>query len=164
MTQRHFSVLKQLFPLEIAGVLDEDMHIEGDMLDNVTSDSALVLQEMFPDTAVQTLSDWERSYGITKREATLEARRSVLLRRINETGGLSVSYFQSIAAALGFDVIISLPAPLFRAGISKAGDPVYNIWKLYEINIYVLDNQSDLLESSLNSLLPPDTKAIYTYI
>jgi uncharacterized protein YmfQ (DUF2313 family) len=48
---RHYSVLKQLFPLALAGDLDVDLDIEGLALDRAEDCARRLHQELFPDTS-----------------------------------------------------------------------------------------------------------------
>jgi uncharacterized protein YmfQ (DUF2313 family) len=145
----HKDVLNLLFPLkDLGGVHPQDQLVEGDNLDDLELSAQGLIAELSPDTATQTLADWERVLGITPRaDATTEGRRSVVLARVRARGGLSLPYFISVAAAMGRSITIEeLPpnAPTygpesrwiwkvhlagsasqaveFQAGISSAGD------------------------------------------
>ena len=52
----HYEALKKLFPVpELAGVLDDDLSLEGKYLDAADSTAATLLSEFYPDTADSTV-------------------------------------------------------------------------------------------------------------
>lgn len=87
-----------------------------------------LLTDAFPASTVELLQEWEKSTGLPDpcagTSATLEQRRAQVVARLTDSGGSSVDYFVQFAAALGYDVTIQEFAPA-RAGLMRAGDPVY---------------------------------------
>lgn len=81
-------------------------------------------QESDPRTTVALLPEWERAFGLpdpcTPLNATLEQRRAALLAKMTATGGQSIPYYVSVAAALGFPVTITEFRP-FRVGRDRCG-------------------------------------------
>ncbi|MDP2166775.1 MAG: DUF2313 domain-containing protein [Thermodesulfovibrionales bacterium] len=128
----HKDVLRLLFPLELGGVFDADLELEGKHLDDAEGRAGDLLNETFPDEALELMPDWERVYELSPGE-TLQERRDRLVAKIKELGGLSREYFIAIAAALGYTIEIIEYGP-FRAGVGRAGDPVGDgnqwIWKV----------------------------------
>lgn len=81
----------------------------------------------FPSTTVEMLPEWEASLGLPDpcagESPTLQARRAQVVARFIGQGGQSIPYFIAFAAALGYSITTTEYAP-FRAGYSRAGDPV----------------------------------------
>lgn len=119
-------ILKSLVPVEIGGDFDKETEAIAAALERTDAVVNGLLDEIFPDTANLALEDWERVYGIVPEanEATT-SRRNRVIGMIRARGGLSRQYFIGLAAALGFTITIT-EYEIFRAGISRAGDPVYD--------------------------------------
>lgn len=174
----HKDVLNLLFPLkDLGGVHAQDVFVEGDNLDDLEQSAQGLIAELFPDTAVQTLPDWERVLGITpKEDATTEGRRSVVLALVRARGGLSMPYFISVASAMGRVITIEeLPpnAPTygpesrwiwkihiwnstasaveFQAGISSAGDRILDF------------DGEQIFEEIMAALKPAHTHLLFVY-
>ncbi|MBS1067243.1 YmfQ family protein [Gluconobacter cerinus] len=88
-----------------------------------------LLTDTFPASTVELLQEWEKSTGLPDpcagTSATLEQRRAQVVARLTDSGGSSVDYFVRFAATLGYDITIQEFAPA-RAGLLRAGDPVYS--------------------------------------
>ncbi|SDK32411.1 YmfQ family protein [Billgrantia gudaonensis] len=69
-----------------------------------------LLEEADPRTAVDLLPDWERVTGLpdpcVTGEQTASERRDAVVRVLTGTGGASRSYFEGLAADLGYDVTV----------------------------------------------------------
>jgi uncharacterized protein YmfQ (DUF2313 family) len=94
-----------------------------------------LLNESYPGSALETLSDWERVCGlpdpcIEPPLTGLQERRAVVLAKLATRGGQSRAYYIAVAKALGFDISIT-EFFAFRAGRNRAGDPVNGIDWLY---------------------------------
>ena len=87
-----------------------------------------LLTEIFPETTIELLEEWEKTTGLPDpcagESPTLSLRRSQVVARLTDSGGSSISYYAAFAAALGFEITISEHAPA-RADIFRAGEPVY---------------------------------------
>lgn len=128
--------LKQLLPPGQAFPRDPGTTLH-DLLDGMSIELARVDERGFalpleanPNTTNELLSDWERVAGLPDRcsgvlEETIQGRRNALLAKLASTGGQSIPYFISIAAALGYQVTITEFRP-FRVGLSKVGDALTN--------------------------------------
>jgi len=95
----------------------------------VTDAAAFLLKDAFPATTVQLLPEWEESLGLPDPCAgpgqTIQQRQQQVLTKFAADGGQSANYFIALIATLGFSgATITNFAP-FRAGINRAGDPVY---------------------------------------
>lgn len=105
---------------------------EGAALDAALESSDRVADAITPFLARSLIVDWEQLLGI-QQDASKPylARIQKAVAKIRETGGLSIPYFVSLAAGLGYTITIVEPQP-FRAGINAANDTVYDpsiIWQ-----------------------------------
>lgn len=118
------TTLHQLFPIELGGDFGKTLAISARILDAVQASADSLLTDSFADAAVALLPDWERVLGLNPRsEDPLAYRRSQVIRKIRERGGLSRAYFIRLAAALGYEIDIIEPRPSM-AGIMRAGDAI----------------------------------------
>ena len=174
----HHDILKLLFPTEIGGVFDADITIEGSYLDALTASADSLSDEMFPDTANVTITDWERVYAILPDPAaTLDQRRLTILQKVRANiGSLTPASFVALAATVGYVVTIEeLPknspgfgpesiwvwrvhvptaqeqVDYFTAGDSAAGDLLTD-WA-----------SSATLEGIINELKPAHTEVLFVY-
>ena len=171
----HKNALKLLFPVELTGVFDDDIAIEGNQLDAAQADAELLLREMLPQSCVDTIADWERVYGCTPAVAdTLQMRQTRVIARMRERGGLSLPYFAALAAAMGYTFTIEellagtggygaegifrwrvtftgTPLYYFRAGQSRAGERLVD------------GPVATALEGLFTDLKPAHTMVIFAY-
>jgi hypothetical protein len=88
----------------IGGVFDSTLQIQGSAIDRLDALVTDLIPEMFPDTAVKSLPDWERTRGVysaanastSERQAAVAAKEASLVARKKED-------FYGIAKALGFN-------------------------------------------------------------
>jgi len=127
------------------------------MLDSIYAmyDELLLESNPYTCTSSGTLPDFERFYKIVPGESDTDAvRRARLWAKIRSTGDLNISYFYSIAAALGYSVgsgekhltISDGDYPAFRAGISVSGDAVYDVAEgssIYTVRVVGTDVETD---------------------
>jgi uncharacterized protein YmfQ (DUF2313 family) len=163
----------------IAGLAVEYARVHGRDCD--------LLAEAYPGTAIETLTDWERICGLpdpcTGPLDTVQERRLAVLAKLASRGGQSRQYFIDVAAAVGFTITIEEFTP-FRAGMGRAGDPLYGIdWMYYWRVISWEANQkiiafrvgqsvtrerlrswgNDMLECLIRGLMPAHTIVQFTY-
>ena len=81
-------------------------------------------KEIFPTTAVKKINDWENLYELS-HDGELEERRQALLAAINKDSGIAERHYLALAASLGFAIQITKPPRMLRAGLGRAGFPVY---------------------------------------
>lgn len=128
-----------------------------------------LVNEVFPNTTVEMITDWERNTGLpfkcTGALETLQQRRAAILSVLTIERSLSAMYYIELASRLGFDITIDETAAYtwqvtaavdenavyFRAGQSAAGDPL----------IQTLNN---LLECVMQLLKPAHTVVTFNYI
>lgn len=86
-----------------------------------------LLVDAFPPTSVELLPEWEASLGLPDPCAgpapTLQGRQRQVLARFAGSGGQSVPYITSFAAALGFTITITEFTP-FHVGQQAMGQPL----------------------------------------
>lgn len=104
-----------------------------------TNRSNNLLVDAFPATTVELLPEWEKTLGLPDpcagESPTIAARQAQVLARFGADGGQSIAYYIAYALTLGYVITIEQFAP-FRAGISRAGDPLngadwYFVWAVH---------------------------------
>ena len=171
----HKNVLKQLMPIDLGSLADQDMAIEGAHLDAAETSAAQLLREMMPQASSAGLADWERVCGLLPDTGdTLQMRQVRVVNKLRERGGLSVPFYTAMAADFGYTVIIeellagtdglgdegifrwrvtvtATPMIFFRAGQSRAGDRLVD------------GPLADALEGLFTELKPAHTQVIFAY-
>ena len=99
--------------MNIGGEFNIDLENETKVIDRLKTDLEAVKVELFPDTAVNSISDYERTRGIVPlSNSTLNERRSVVVAKEASGGARKFEHFYAIAAALGYnDFNINPSAP-----------------------------------------------------
>ncbi|KZE34226.1 phage tail protein [Crenobacter luteus] len=125
----HAELLALLLPpvsyAPTGAALQAELFTEGKALDATLTSADRFQGAITPFFAEQLLPDWERVCGITpSADAAYQQRLQAVLAKLAETGGLSIPYFTRLAASLGYTITIVEPQP-FRAGINRAGDPLW---------------------------------------
>lgn len=186
MSQQHKDILRLLLPIEIGGVNDADLEIEGAALDRAQKRARDLLNEMQPDTSSEMLADWERVLGLPDpcmgMLTTLQERRAAVMAKWREKGGASRGYFIGVAKKLGYDVTITEMGP-FMVGRSAVGDCLsqnadwIHVWRVNapETTVrYFRAGQStagdplakwgnEMLECIIRKLKPAHTQVLFGY-
>ena len=173
---KHKDVLKLLFPLELIGDYAADVDLDGKYLDEAQTSAEVLLREMLPQSAGNTITEWERVCGVSPDEGdTLQTRQLRVIAKLRERGSLSLAYFQSLADAMGYTCTIEELRPntdglgvegifrwritftgsnlvYFRAGQSRAGDRL------------VTGTVASALEGLFTDIKPAHTQVIYAYV
>lgn len=171
-------VLKQLFPLDLLGVFEKDIELEGRHLDDALERSSQLLAQIFPDTADELLTDWERVYGLTPgSDDPLQLRRNRVVAKRRETGRLDRQYFIDLAATFGIEITIDELA----AGENGYGPEGIFVWRINILNVETEDfyfragesvagdllmwwtAEVDIDKNLFNDLKPAHTLALYVY-
>ena len=143
--------------------------------------------EANPATTTELLVDWERVTGLPDKcsgelEETIQGRRQAVLAKLASVGGQSIPYFIEVARQLGFEINITEFRP-FRAGISRAGDPLTNgpewpfVWRANARETTIISFRAGrsaageplrswgnaALECKINQLKPAHTLALFGY-
>lgn len=128
------------WPREPCSVLQRLLGAWADELARVDGRGDDLLEEAFPNTAAELLSEWEIAFGLPDvcgpelAPEDLAGRRAALWAKVITTGGQSPAYFLALAAALDWDVALiehrrhtvgqTVEAPLH-------GDPWAYTWELH---------------------------------
>lgn len=176
--------LKLLFPLELTGVFEDDIALEGGQLDNAQASAEALLKEMFADQTYALLTDWERVCGLTPAvDEPLQSRRDAVIRKLRELGGLSRPYFIALAASIGWTITIDELQP-FMCGWGRCGDRLNIedsrwIWQVNAATPSYYAFRSGLscsgerlgwapgagiLETLFNELKPAHTYVVFNYV
>lgn len=136
------------------------------ILDGMTAE---LVSAIDPETATDTLTDWERVYALTPGSGdTLQQRRQAVMAALAETGGLSRQYFINLAAALGYDITIDeLDDPMWRWVVNVNGTPEQTYYfRVGESSVGDrLEESGDPdLETLFNRLKPAHTECIFKYL
>ncbi len=123
-----------------------------------------LLEQSLPGQNLDLVPEWEASLGLPDpcigADATLQQRAAQVLSRFVAGGGQSTSFFIAFAAALGFEITISMVAP-FRVETGTVETPLYEAEWLFAWVVHVISNTSglsnDVLLCELNSLKPAHT-------
>lgn len=88
-----------------------------------------LIRESDPSQTIELLEDWERALGLPD-ECTPEAadeieRRTQLLQKLTNIGGISAEFYEFLILQLGFEATVTNPLP-FRVGKSVVGDALTN--------------------------------------
>ncbi|WFX01693.1 YmfQ family protein [Citrobacter braakii] len=164
--------------------LSAELQAEANLMDTVRVSAARALGSITPFYSSMTLSDWERVYELTPRDgATQQERRENVLVKMAATGGLSIPYFTSLAASLGYTITITEPLA-FQAGVNRAGDRLFVEGMRWVWQVNVLGNGVpkyrfragasaagepllafgvSILESTFKDLKPAFTDCYFTY-
>lgn len=165
-------------------MLSAELYAEGNAIEAATTAADRVKNAVTPLYAEAMLPDWERVLLITPSSSdTYQSRLNAVLSKLNETGGLSISYFVNLASNIGYQIAIDEPQQ-FRAGISRAGDRINAdeiiwVWSVYVAGGHVktygfragesaagerLTSYSDpIIEAVLNDLKPAHTLVYFSY-
>lgn len=128
----HEDILKLLFPLkDVGGDFDADITIEGSYLDALKTSAEALLLELFPDTCTAaTIADWERTYNIIAPDgASLAQRQLAIIQKKRLRRKLTKSYFETLAAAVGYTIMIEEIPPL-SAEYGSTQSTIY-IWRVH---------------------------------
>lgn len=95
----------------------------GVVIDPMLAD--LLERETDPRSTILLIEAWERALGLPddclSEPLGIEERQDAIVARLALKGGQSIPFFKSLAAALGYQIIIVEHSP-FMAGISECGD------------------------------------------
>lgn len=146
-----------------------------------------LVEEADPRTTFELLEEWERVAGLpddcTGEAGTIQERRAALVDRLTATGGQSIAYFKTVAAALGYTIEVEEFRP-FVCGLARCGDPlngghdVRHTWRTAvpgpRVTLFrtgasacgdrlgAIDRASDL-ECRLTKLKPAHSELVFNY-
>jgi uncharacterized protein YmfQ (DUF2313 family) len=143
-----------------------------------------LIAEIFPCSTRQLLPEWEATLGLPDpcigHLGNLQMQQQLVCVKFVARGGQSKQYFIDLAAKLGYEISITEFAP-FRAGINRAGDPVYgsgwaHVWRITARSpiVYFLAGKSTagerlrqwgdpLLQCVMDAIKPAHTVLLFAY-
>ena len=115
-----------LWNTEIGSTLRKLLLGLAEEIARVDARGEVLLDEWSPDTASETLEDWERVLGITPEDgATEDERRIAAAAKYVARGGQTPAYFVALAGALGFTATVTeIPPHRFRMNVTETPYPV----------------------------------------
>lgn len=91
--------------------------------------NAQMLLEIDPRTTSEAIDQWEAFLGIpdecTSDEQTEDERRTQIIQKLTNIGGLSANFYEFIGLQLGFEIFVTDFQP-FRVGRQVVGDSLSN--------------------------------------
>lgn len=156
----HAEFMALLLPPEsydaLGGMLNVELACTGTAFDAVQARVADFLREIDPRSVAETLTDWERVYGLpdpcVPLGQTFGQRLASLVAKVLERGGLTREYYIAQAAALGYPgATIDEFGPLTCN--DECDDPVYSeAWRfVWRLNV----TQTEVL-TGFNAISPCD--------
>lgn len=136
---RHYKALSKLKPLP----MDAEDYAVCKELDRLVESADQAHQESFASTCTLagTLTRWEELYELPGT-GTEQERVQEVVAAVNRNWGIAAKHYRLIAEQMGFTVTIGKPNRLFRAGLSRVGEPCYSGKEQYILPIYVAENRA----------------------
>lgn len=131
-----------------------------------------LLKETTPSEIMDSLEDWEEELGLpeigTPEGITEDARKKEVVRKFRALGGCSSGYLVQMATILGYTVTISEYYPgahPFKAGVSRAGDPLTQGKYLFSflVTVHGVVVPALYLESMIRAVKPAHTNVAFAY-
>lgn len=99
-----------VWPRHPEAVLTQLLTGVAQFLARVDADATAFIDEMDPRTTTAWITDWERITALpdlcSGEAGTLSERRDQVVARLIASGGQSIAYFVSVAAALGYAITV----------------------------------------------------------
>jgi len=189
MNRPHASLLARLLPPASydpnAPRIAAELYAEGATLDRIDTTAAVVRDAVTPLHTLDLLADWERVCGLTpEASATYAQRLDAVLAKLRETGGLSIAYFISLAARLGYDITITEFEAFYVDYSHVDADELFEadahwVWHVYVqggnartypfyvdsacVDEPLLSVNDPTIEAVFNDLKPAHTFAVFDY-
>jgi len=120
-----------------------------------------VLNGVTPFTAAALLSDWECVLGLSvSNSMTIQARRKQIMAKLNETGGLSRSYFIQLAKSLIYEISIDEPEP-FRCRRNRCDDRLWVLEIIWVSMVNIEEGQVPLYRFRCGSSAPGERLMLF---
>lgn len=146
-------------------VLLAQLTAEGTVLGDALARLESVQSAIFPSSAGEYISDWERIYNLTPATgASQEERVRAVEVAMSDLGGQSIPYFIRLAALFGVPATVdSFREPV--VGQLNAGDPIYSgdwpfIWRM---NAPLSAFKTETMESRISVRRPGNTEVVFGY-
>ena len=140
--EKYRKIIKDLFPRGAAWKLkNEEGSSFRKLLDSLgyepcrVDEAALAfIDDVFPDTTTDLLTDWERLLNLpdeceqNPENLSIQERRDRIIQVLTTQGGQNIDFYKRLVASFGIDidVIDVADQPPFRAGQGRAGDRLTN--------------------------------------
>ncbi len=127
-----------------------------------------LLEEVFPNTTVELITDWERVAGLpdscTGVLSLLQQRRNALMGVLTIERSLSKQFFIDIAARLGFSITITETLDfVWQVNAALDGDAIYFRVGSSTIGGPLVQSDNGLLECVMTALKPAHTTVTFNY-
>lgn len=148
----------------------------SDELSRVDGRSVDLVNEADPRTAVETLSDWERAWGlpdaqVTEIPATTAGRQVAITQKVVRTGGQTPAYFIGVALACGYSVTVTewTDYPVCRSGVARSGDRCWGVAGAFTWTMHVSPPAGTALthaqlEAVIRKAAPAQTTVVFVYL
>ncbi len=140
--ERYRKIIRDLFPRGSAWASkDEKSSVLRKLLDSlgyepcrIEDASKAFIDDVFPDTTSNLLTDWERLLALPDacekepENLTVQERRERIIQVLTTLGGQNVDFYKNLVNNFGIDIdVIDVEdQPPFRAGQGRAGDSLTN--------------------------------------
>lgn len=136
----HFKAISAIYPLQT----DEEHYAFGMEMDRLKAATDEVLAESLPTTCTTaTISRWEKVYDLSGT-GTFEERKQKLIAAYNANVGIAERHYKALAASIGFNVTITPPPKVFRVGVSRVGDKIYNDDEIFTWTVQVNNHYEEV--------------------
>ncbi len=162
----HYYALKKAWPLpDMTGELDNHFEIIGHQFDNIYFRGNDLENEIFPDTAIELLGNYEQEYDTTNagsiaaRQANIVAHERVL---VNKSGRMTPQYYVNIAAGLGYDsTVVEHAGDMFIVASTEppATPLTHALWESSHRWTWDLDSTGSTVPADRTNLMDVITKA-----
>ena len=141
--------------------------IEFGRIDNQVD---LALDEFYPDTAQQTLSQWESVCGLPDEcdgalAATVAGRQSDVVDCIARDHVLNDAFWAALGALYGYAAPTITKNQAFLVGTHETWDPLWSMEALFSVTMTFATGANDaLLECKIEKYWPPWSDVIVVFI
>jgi len=175
MSSPHASLLARLLPSTSydpnAPRVAAELYAEGETLDRIDTTATVVRDAVTPLHTLDFLTDWERVCGLTPEvSATYTQRLDSVIAKLRETGGLSIPYFVSLAARLGYGITITEFEAFYVDYSHLDADALYEadahwVWHVHvqggKARTYPFYVDSSCVDEPLLSVSDPTIEAVF---
>lgn len=129
-----------------------------------------MLLESFPDTAQETLEDWERIAGLPTNcepelAPTVAQRQQNVVDVLTQNSALTETFFGDLAIACGYPPPIITKNSAFCTGVNCAGDPVCGVGALLTVFFqFPTGANNELLECKIREWWTPVFTLVITFV
>lgn len=136
----HFKAISAIYPLQT----DEEHYAFGKEMDRLKAVTDEILAESLPTSCTMvTLARWEEVYGLSGT-GTFDERKQKLIEAYNANVGIAERHYKALAASIGFNVTITPPPKVFRVGVSRVGDKIYNDDEIFTWTVQVNNHYEEV--------------------